>query len=58
MSYREKMIGRMYHKAKSDYDAAKGSLTNGEHFALAFYILACVIFAAAITGCVVFDVTH
>lgn len=26
MSYREKMIGRMYHKAKSDYDAAKGSL--------------------------------
>ena len=52
------MIGRMYHKAKSDYDAAKGSLTNGEHFALAFYILACVIFAAAITGCVVFDVTH
>ena len=26
MAYREKMIGYMYHKAKSDYDAAKGSL--------------------------------
>jgi hypothetical protein len=26
MGYREKMIGRMYYKAKSDYDAAKGSL--------------------------------